>query len=260
MLTIGCHLSAAGGYEHMAKEAEQIGANTFAFFTRNPRGGKSKALDENDIEAFYKRWLLTPKGKLVAHAPYTLNPCSAKEYVREFARNSMKEDLERMEYTPGNYYNFHPGSHVGQGTEAGIEMICEVLNEVMWGEQQTTVLLETMAGKGSEIGGRFEELSRIIEGVKFNGKNGQANKIGVCLDTCHVSDAGYDSARRIRPGHRHRSPKSDTSQRLEKPMRRAQRPPRKDRRRISWDRNIQSCCKSPAAQNSSHDTGDAKRA
>ena len=192
MLTIGCHLSAAGGYEHMAKEAEQIGANTFAFFTRNPRGGKSKALDENDIEAFYKRWLLTPKGKLVAHAPYTLNPCSAKEYVREFARNSMKEDLERMEYTPGNYYNFHPGSHVGQGTEAGIEMICEVLNEVMWREQQTTVLLETMAGKGSEIGGRFEELSRIIEGVKFNGKNGQANKIGVCLDTCHVSDAGYD--------------------------------------------------------------------
>lgn len=195
MLTIGCHLSAARGYEHMAKEAEQIGANTFAFFTRNPRGGKSKALDENDIAAFRKMWMAN--GKLVAHAPYTLNPCSAKEYVREFARNSMKEDLERMEYTPGNYYNFHPGSHVGQGTEAGIEMIAEILNEVMWEGQQTTVLLETMAGKGSEIGGRFEELAAIIDKVTLNGNSkpgntAPANKIGVCLDTCHVSDAGYD--------------------------------------------------------------------
>lgn len=206
MIYIGCHLSAAGGYEHMAKEAAEIGANTFAFFTRNPRGGKSKALDEDDVAAFYRAWLpresdhdwlLMPKGRLVAHAPYTLNPCSAKEYVREFARTSMKEDLERLEYTSGNYYNFHPGSHVGQGTKAGIEMIAEVLNEVMWEGQQTTVLLETMSGKGSEIGGRFEELAEIIDRVKLNGKNGNGvgdgeNKIGVCLDTCHVSDAGYD--------------------------------------------------------------------
>lgn len=204
MLYLGCHLSAAKGYENMAREAERIGANTFAFFTRNPRGGKSKELDESDVEAFYELWLPEQNGRLVAHAPYTLNPCSNKEYVREFARTSMKEDLERLEYTPGNYYNFHPGSHVGQGTEAGIKMICEVLNEVMWEGQQTTVLLETMAGKGSEIGGRFEELAEIIDGVKLNGKNSPAgssasndrnvpaDKIGVCLDTCHVSDAGYD--------------------------------------------------------------------
>ncbi len=181
----------------MAKEAISIGANTFAFFTRNPRGGKSKELDEADVVAFYDIWTaeredgLVP-GKLVAHAPYTLNPCSAKDYVREFARMAMKEDLERMEHTPGNYYNFHPGSHVGQGAEAGIEMIAEVLNEVMWDDMQTTVLLETMAGKGSEIGGRFEELAEIIGKVRLNGENGEPDRIGVCLDTCHVSDGGYD--------------------------------------------------------------------
>ena len=181
----------------MAKEAISIGANTFAFFTRNPRGGKSKELDEADVAAFYDIWTaeredgLVP-GKLVAHAPYTLNPCSAKDYVREFARMAMKEDLERMEHTPGNYYNFHPGSHVGQGAEAGIEMIAEVLNEVMWDDMQTTVLLETMAGKGSEIGGRFEELAEIIGRVRLNGGNEEADRIGVCLDTCHVSDGGYD--------------------------------------------------------------------
>lgn len=195
MITIGCHLTAAKGYEHMAKEADSIGANTFAFFTRNPRGGKSKELDPEDVAAFQKLWCnsrIKENGKLVAHAPYTLNPCSAKEYVREFARTSMKEDLERLEHTPGNYYNFHPGSHVGQGTEAGIEMIAEILNEVMWEDQQTIMLLETMAGKGSEIGGIFEELAAIIDLVELNGSNGHADRIGVCLDTCHVSDAGYD--------------------------------------------------------------------
>ena len=190
-LTLGCHLTAAKGYANMAREAISIGANTFAFFTRNPRGGKSKELDEADVAAFYEIWQadradgLVP-GKLVAHAPYTLNPCSAKEYVREFARMAMKEDLGRMEHTPGNYYNFHPGSHVGQGTWAGIEMIAEVLNEVMWDDMHTTVLLETMAGKGSEIGGRFEELAEIMGKVRVN------DKIGVCLDTCHVSEGGYD--------------------------------------------------------------------
>ena len=178
MLTIGCHLSAAKGYVNMAREAEAIGANTFAFFTRNPRGGKSKELDENDVAAFKELWKAagdgedtTTKGKLVAHAPYTLNPCSDKEYVREFARMSMREDLERLEHTPGNYYNFHPGSHVGQGVEKGIEMICGILNEVMWEDQQTIILLETMAGKGSEIGGNFGELARIINGVRYNGKS-----------------------------------------------------------------------------------------
>ena len=216
MITIGCHLTAAKGYEHMAKEAADIGANTFAFFTRNPRGGKSKELDTDDVAAFYRLWNgeessekndpstklsavsnsktgnIPAKGKLVAHAPYTLNPCSAKEYVREFARTSMKEDLKRLEHTPGNYYNFHPGSHVGQGTEAGIEMIAEILNEVMWEDQQTVMLLETMAGKGSEIGGTFEELAAIIDRVELNGKDGRADRVGVCLDTCHVSDGGYD--------------------------------------------------------------------
>lgn len=207
MLKTGCHLSAAKGYENMAKEAKAIGANTFAFFTRNPRGGKSKALDEEDISSFYKLWNsggdeiggnddekyeTMIKGRLVAHAPYTLNPCSNKEYVREFALTSMREDLERLEYTPGNYYNFHPGSHVGQGTEKGVEMIAKVLNEVMWEGQQTIILLETMSGKGSEIGGSFEELAEIIDRVELNGKDGKTNRIGVCMDTCHVSDAGYD--------------------------------------------------------------------
>lgn len=183
---LGCHLSTSDGFEAMGKAALSIGANTFAFFTRNPRGGKAKAIDEADIQALIKIMDEHGFGKLVAHAPYTLNPCSGKESVREFARTCMAEDLKRMEYLPGNYYNFHPGSHVGQGSELGIQMIIDTLNEVMWEDQQTIVLLETMAGKGSEVGKNFEELRQIIDGVKFR------DKIGVCLDTCHISDAGYD--------------------------------------------------------------------
>lgn len=183
---LGCHLSTSDGFEAMGKAALSIGANTFAFFTRNPRGGKAKAIDEADIQALIKIIEEHSFGKLVAHAPYTLNPCSGKESVREFARTCMAEDLKRMEYLPGNYYNFHPGSHVGQGSDLGIRMIINILNEVMWEDQQTIVLLETMAGKGSEVGKNFEELRQIIDGVKFK------DKIGVCLDTCHISDAGYD--------------------------------------------------------------------
>ena len=186
MLNIGCHLSAAKGYEHMGKEALKIGANTFAFFTRNPRGGKSKALDTDDIGKFLKIAGENNFGKLVAHAPYTLNPCSKDKKVRDFAFIAMSEDMERMEHTPGNFYNFHPGSHVGQGAEAGIQMIADLLNQILKPEQTTTVLLETMAGKGSEIGGSFEEIAAIIEKVELK------DKIGVCMDTCHVSDAGYD--------------------------------------------------------------------
>ena len=219
MITIGCHLTASKGYEHMVKEALEIGANTFAFFTRNPRGGKSKDLDEEDVKRALElmdnqdSWL--PFGKLVAHAPYTLNPCSDKEYVREFARMSMKEDLERLEYTPGNYYNFHPGSHVGQGSEAGIDMIAEILNEVMWEGQQTTVLLETMAGKGSEIGGSFDELAKIIDKVNLNGRGGSKSRIGVCLDTCHISDAGYDISGRDEEGTQVGSAKESLERTLE---------------------------------------------
>ena len=186
MINIGCHLSAAKGYEHMGKEALKINANTFAFFTRNPRGGKSKALDLEDVQKLLKITGENNFGKLVAHAPYTLNPCSKDKKVRDFAYLAMSEDMERMEHTPGNYYNFHPGSHVGQGAEAGIEMIAGLLNQILKPEQTTTVLLETMAGKGSEVGGTFEEIAAIIDKVKLK------DKIGVCMDTCHVSDAGYD--------------------------------------------------------------------
>lgn len=183
---IGCHLSSAGGFAKMGREASEIGATTFAFFTRNPRGGKSKAVDPEDAEKLRGMLASTGFGKLVAHAPYTMNPCSKDEKVRNFARMCMEEDLKKMEYLPGNYYNFHPGSHVGQGVEAGIEMISNLLNEVLREDQHTTVLLETMAGKGSEIGSRFEELAEIISRVELK------DHIGVCLDTCHVSDAGYD--------------------------------------------------------------------
>lgn len=186
MLKIGCHLSAAKGYEQLGKDAVKIGANTFAFFTRNPRGGKAKAIDPEDVKKMLAITEANNFGKLVAHAPYTLNPCSKDEKVRNFAYIAMSEDMERMEYTPGNYYNFHPGSHVGQGVEAGIEMIADLLNRILKPEQSTIVLLETMAGKGSEIGGRFEELAAIIEKVELK------DKIGVCMDSCHVSDAGYD--------------------------------------------------------------------
>lgn len=186
MLDIGCHLSSVKGFEHMGREALDIGATTFQFFTRNPRGGRAKDIDPDDAERL--RALLDENrfGRLVAHAPYTLNPCSASEKVRAFAYTAMEDDMKRMEYIPGNYYNFHPGSHVGQGTEKGIELIMELLNRIITPQQSTVILLETMAGKGSEIGGRFEELRAIIDGVEIK------EKIGVCMDTCHISDAGYD--------------------------------------------------------------------
>ena len=186
MFKIGCHLSVAKGYANMAKEAHQIGANSFQFFTRNPRGGSAKPIDEDDIAEFKKLSKEYGIDVILAHAPYTLNCCSAKPEVREFAINTMKDDLERMEYTPNNLYNFHPGSHVGQGIETGIEQIIEALNIVLTSEQSTTVLLETMAGKGSEIGSQFQEIRQIMDGVKLQ------EKLGVCLDTCHVSDSGYD--------------------------------------------------------------------
>ncbi|MEE0742401.1 MAG: deoxyribonuclease IV [Emergencia sp.] len=182
---LGCHLSSAKGFAAMGKDAVSIGANTFAFFTRNPRGGKAKEIDPEDVARLLTIMESHKFGKLVAHAPYTLNPCSQTEKTRQFAHMAMTEDLERMEYLPGNYYNFHPGSHVGQGSEKGIEMIAELLNRVIKPEQSTTILLETMAGKGSEIGRNFEELAAILERVNH------VDKMGVCLDTCHVSDGGY---------------------------------------------------------------------
>lgn len=189
MLYIGYHLSSSKGFAAMGKEALKAGANTFAFFTRNPRGGKAKAIDPDDAAALLSIMEENNFGKLVAHAPYTLNPCSDKENVRAFARICMEEDMERMEYLPGNYYNFHPGSHVGQGREKGIQFITELLNDILTQDQTTTVLLETMAGKGSEIGGRFEDIAEIIDGVKLK------DKIGVCMDTCHVYDGEYDIVR-----------------------------------------------------------------
>ena len=186
MLTIGCHLSSAKGYEAMAKEAEKIQANTFQFFTRNPRGGNAKEIKEEDVRAYGERARKQGITKILAHAPYTLNACSEKESVRNFAFRAMKEDMERMEYTPGNCYNFHPGSHVGQGVETGITLISELLNEILTPSQTTTVLLETMAGKGREVGRNFEELREILDRVTLS------EKMGVCLDTCHVYDGGYD--------------------------------------------------------------------
>ena len=186
MLTIGCHLSSAKGYEAMAKEAEKIQANTFQFFTRNPRGGNAKEIKEEDVRAYGERARKQGITRILAHAPYTLNACSEKESVRDFAFRAMKEDMERMEYTPGNCYNFHPGSHVGQGVETGITLISELLNEILTPSQTTTVLLETMAGKGSEVGRNFEELREILDRVTLS------EKMGVCLDTCHVYDSGYD--------------------------------------------------------------------
>ena len=172
MFRIGCHISAAGGYLAMGKKAAALGANTFAFFTRNPRGGASKALDEADVTAFLVYAAERDISSLVAHAPYTLNPCAEKENVREFARLAFREDLQRMEHTPGHCYNFHPGSHVGQGVAVGIKKITEILNESLFPEMHTTVLLETMAGKGSEVGGRFEELRSILDGVELSDKMG----------------------------------------------------------------------------------------
>ncbi len=186
MFKIGCHLSASKGFLHMGKEAKSIGANTFQFFTRNPRGGKAKDIDEADVKAFLDFAKENNFAKILAHAPYTLNACSADAGIREFAFNTMKDDLMRMEYVPGNLYNFHPGSHVGQGIEKGIELIAEMLNKILTPDITTTVLLETMAGKGSEVGSRFEEIKAIIDKVELS------DKIGVCLDTCHINDAGYD--------------------------------------------------------------------
>lgn len=186
MLSIGCHLSTTKGFLGMGRDALSIGANTFQFFTRNPRGGKAKALDLEDIAAF--RALAAEQGfsKLLAHAPYTLNPCSADASTRSFALEAMLDDLQRLEHLPGNLYNFHPGSHVGQGVEAAIRMIVDHLNAVLTPSLSTTVLLETMAGKGSEVGRNFEEIRQILDGVALQ------DKLGVCLDTCHLNDAGYD--------------------------------------------------------------------
>ena len=188
MFYIGCHLSASDGFLAMGKTALSIGANTFQFFTRNPRGSKAKAIDPADVAAFLALASENGFGTLVAHAPYTINPCSKDEHTREFARMTLADDLKRMEHIPGNVYNFHPGSHTGQGMETGIGQIAETLNAILTPDIRTTVLLETMSGKGSEVGSRFEELREIIDRVELS------DKLGVCLDTCHVSDAGYDIA------------------------------------------------------------------
>ena len=186
MFYIGCHLSASKGFLHMAKEAVSIGANTFQFFTRNPRGFAAKDIDEKDVAEFLEFAKENNFGKILAHAPYTLNPSSADEKVRDLALRIMKDDMERMEYVPGNLYNFHPGSHVGQGAEKGIELTAHLLNSTLTPDMTTTVLLETMSGKGSEIGRNFEEIRAIIDKTELS------EKVGVCLDTCHVYDAGYD--------------------------------------------------------------------
>lgn len=186
MLNIGCHLSTTKGFENMGKEALEIGANTFQFFTRNPRGGKAKDIDMKDMDGLLKIAKENNFATILAHAPYTLNACSADERTREFAREMMEDDLNRMELMPNNLYNFHPGSHVKQGVEVGINYIVDLLNNVLREDQTTTVLLETMAGKGSEVGRTFEEIAEIISRVELK------DKMGVCLDTCHIYDAGYD--------------------------------------------------------------------
>lgn len=186
MFKIGCHLSASEGFKHMAEDTISIGANTFQFFTRNPRGGKAKDIDEKDVDEFLKIAKENNFAKILAHAPYTLNACSADENIRKFTMETMEDDLKRMEYVPNNLYNFHPGSHVKQGVDIGIEYIVNMLNKIIKPEQTTTVLLETMAGKGSEIGRSFEEIRQILDRVELQ------EKMGVCLDTCHIYDAGYD--------------------------------------------------------------------
>ncbi len=186
MLKLGCHLSSAKGYLTMGKTAVKIGANTFSFFTRNPRGGAVKAMDPADALSFCTYAKEYGISHLVAHAPYTLNPCSFDEGLREFAKNTMRDDLIRMEHTPENYYNFHPGCHTGQGAEIGIHQVANMLNEILTPNISTTVLIETMSGKGSEIGKSFEEIEQMLSLVTIS------EKVGVCLDTCHVWDAGYD--------------------------------------------------------------------
>ena len=186
MYYIGNHLPVSKGYAVMGEMALKLGGNTFAFFTRNPRGGKAKEIDEDDVNELLNITEENGFGKLVAHAPYTMNLCAGKEDVRKFSKEVISDDIKRMEYTPGNYYNFHPGSHVGQGAERGIEIIADVLNEVLSPGQSTIVLLETMAGKGTEVGRTFEEIKEIIDRTKLK------DKLGVCLDTCHIWDGGYD--------------------------------------------------------------------
>ena len=186
MLHIGCHLSSSAGFAAMGQQALALGADTFQFFTRNPRGSRAKPLDAADAAALTELLSRHSFAPIIAHAPYTLNLCGAEESNRAFARETMADDLARLEHIPGQYYNFHPGSHVGQGTEAGITLIAEGLNTILRPDQTTTVLLETMAGKGSEVGGSFEELREILDRVSLS------HRVGVCLDTCHVSDAGYD--------------------------------------------------------------------
>lgn len=186
MLNIGCHLSCAKGFTAMAQNALKIGANTFQFFTRNPQGGKAKDINQADLSHYLQIAESSHFTKIVAHAPYTLNPCSDNPATREFAEMVFADDLQRMEYLPGNYYNFHPGSHVGQGVEKGIELIASLINRTLQPEMSTMILLEAMSGKGSEIGSRFEELQQIISRIHL------ADKVGVCLDTCHIYSAGYD--------------------------------------------------------------------
>ena len=186
ILYIGNHTTSSKGYAAMAKQMIANGGNTFAFFTRNPRGGRAKAINEQDVQKFLTLAKEHCFGKIVAHAPYTMNACAAREELRDFARETFRDDLRRMEYTPGNYYNFHPGSHVGQGAETGIRKIAEILNDVLTDDQSTTVLLETMSGKGSEVGRNFQEIRSILDRVDHK------EKMGVCLDTCHVWEGGYD--------------------------------------------------------------------
>lgn len=186
MFYIGCHLSSAKGYRHMGEEALKIGASTFQFFTRNPRGSRAKKMDPGDARALVDLTREHSFGPLIAHAPYTLNPCAADPHVREFARMVIAEDLANLEYLPGVLYNFHPGNHVGQGAETGIELIAQLLNVTLRPEQNTLVLLETMSGKGTEVGSTFEEIAAILDRVKLQ------EKMGVCLDTCHIYAAGYD--------------------------------------------------------------------
>lgn len=191
MLKIGCHLSVSKGFYAMGKEAVSIDANTIQFFTRNPRGGSAKPIDEEDVKKFQELARKHGINNLLAHAPYTLNACAATENIRTFAKNTMEDDLKRMEYFPESMYNFHPGSHVGQGVEQGTDYIVQMLNEIIKPEQTTRVLLETMAGKGSEIGRNFQEIKNIMDRVIVK------EHIGVCLDTCHIFDGGYDIVNRL---------------------------------------------------------------
>lgn len=186
MLQIGCHLSSSKGYQAMGKAVLSINANTFQFFTRNPRGAKAKEIIPADVEKYHTLADSNGISRLLAHAPYTLNAAAKDPSLREFAKNTMADDLVRMEFTPGNCYNFHPGSHVGQGADMGIQLISDMLNDILTPHQTTTVLLETMAGKGTEVGRNFQELKEIIDRVELQ------DKIGVCMDTCHIWDGGYD--------------------------------------------------------------------